>query len=439
MLEFDVLITLVLYHVQLAVSTCIEVAKVALGLCQLILHFVLGHLGTVVHHMWCLTWHVTVKSFDLATTTVLPSILEAAILIGTMLKEGSYSVVHHMWCFTWKVTGESFDLAMTTVLPSISQATLLIGTMIMKGSYKVIHLAKVLCGTFVALVFEISKLISLLSPFTKTVLFLFVILIALVYREYKTRNRFRNKKCTETKENETKTTLNVSRQMKYSANTGTGQKDSTSKCGTATESSLSRQHSSQVQGSRINSTSAFAQDTSEQQITKNVSSESNKKKKKSTIKEQIFDHSKERGQKGISSISSHSGILALLESSTMTTAAKEPEDKLCGYHLKGKCNYGNNCIWKHTELPYLWQYSVLQGCAWNDFPDDVNVKIEESYSRPQNEGYSVNISGDIYQIAFTNEGNMKAWPVFKSSICKFSWEEKGVRPRGGGGGGYTPI
>ena len=152
--------------------------------------------------------------------------------------------------------------------------------------------------------------------------------------------------------------------------------------------------------------------------------------------QQILDHLKGKRQKRTSSASSDSGISAPPKSPTKTTAAKEPEDEVCGYHLKGSCNYGNNCIRKHTDLPYLWQYqfvtkySQLRGNTWNDFPDDVNAKIEGSYSRPQNEGYKVDISGDIYQITFTNEGNMKAKPVFASS-SKFSCEW-----RGEGGGLY---
>ena len=153
--------------------------------------------------------------------------------------------------------------------------------------------------------------------------------------------------------------------------------------------------------------------------------------------QKLPDRSKGRGRLSTSSTTSNSGNSTAPKNLTEATAAKDPEDEAKGKSstettatkdpedkAKGKSKD------EHTALPYLWQYrlvtksSQLQSNDWNDFPDDVNAKIEESCSNPKNERYRVNISDDVYQIAFTNEGIMKARRVLTSS-SKFSWEGTG--------------
>ena len=253
-----VLIKLLLFLVQPAVSTCNEIANVVLFLCQLILqifYFILGVLGSLLYLVYIfllgiLKWH----------WRGLQRLLQLEI-------------VQYMWCLTGHVIVQSIDLAITTLLPFILETTLVIGTMLMESSCKATHLANVLYGNFFAVVFEESKVKGVLSPFTITVWFLLV--IALVYA-YRTRNCFPDIMCSEIEENGKETNLIASRQTKSSTNTKTSSRDSKSKYGIATESSLSRRYSSPDPRSRINSTSTRHRTTDD-------SSESNEDKKRQSI------------------------------------------------------------------------------------------------------------------------------------------------------------
>ena len=108
------------------------------------------------------------------------------------------------------------------------------------------------------------------------------------------------------------------------------------------------------------------------------------------------------------------------------------KDEICGYHLKGKCNYSDQCIRKHTDFPYLWQYqfcttkSQLESHHWHDFSSDLNGKIEASYSNAQNTQCSIKIVGEKFEISFTNCGNMTAKPAVgalgEESLISYSRE-----------------
>ena len=85
----------------------------------------------------------------------------------------------------------------------------------------------------------------------------------------------------------------------------------------------------------------------------------------------------------------------------------ERDTEICGFNLRSRCNYGNSCIHRHTELPYLWEFTV-NGRNWESFPSDVNTGLEQLYCNVQNDIFSMRIRGILYRVQFTD---MTAVPV----------------------------
>jgi len=52
--------------------------------------------------------------------------------------------------------------------------------------------------------------------------------------------------------------------------------------------------------------------------------------------------------------------------------------EICGFFLKGQCNYGNKCMNLHRDLPYQWQFQD-SSTVWQDFPADTNIMAEQHY------------------------------------------------------------
>ena len=93
-----------------------------------------------------------------------------------------------------------------------------------------------------------------------------------------------------------------------------------------------------------------------------------------------------------------------------TTQAKdknEKETEICAFNLRGKCNYGNNCIHRHTELPYWWEFSV-HGEQWESFSSDLNTMLEQTYCDVKESSCTVMIRGILHRIKFDG---MTAEPV----------------------------
>ena len=63
----------------------------------------------------------------------------------------------------------------------------------------------------------------------------------------------------------------------------------------------------------------------------------------------------------------------------------EKDTEICGFYLRGKCNYGNSCIHRHTELPYLWEFAVESDDRWESFSSDVNTTLELAYCDVKND------------------------------------------------------
>ena len=99
--------------------------------------------------------------------------------------------------------------------------------------------------------------------------------------------------------------------------------------------------------------------------------------------------------------------LNVLVPTTQVKDEKEKDTEICGFNLRGKCNYGNNCIHQHTELPYLWEFSV-HGEKWESFSSDLNTMLEQTYYDVKKGSCTVMIRGILHRVKFDG---MTAEPV----------------------------
>ena len=81
---------------------------------------------------------------------------------------------------------------------------------------------------------------------------------------------------------------------------------------------------------------------------------------------------------------------------------KEKDTEICGFNLRGKCNYGNSCIHRHTELPYLWEYAVDGDNTWESFSSELNAALEHAYYGVKNDSCTVMIMGVLYRVQFND-------------------------------------
>ena len=113
---------------------------------------------------------------------------------------------------------------------------------------------------------------------------------------------------------------------------------------------------------------------------------------------------------------------------------KEKDTEICGFNLRGKCNYGNSCIHRHTELPYLWEFSV-HGEKWESFSSDLNTMLEQTYCDVKKGSCTVMIRGILHCVKFDG---MTAEPVLpddgKYLLCESyrSVPNPDLEIRGGG-------
>ena len=88
---------------------------------------------------------------------------------------------------------------------------------------------------------------------------------------------------------------------------------------------------------------------------------------------------------------------------------KEKDTEICGFYLRGKCNYDNSCIHHHTELPYLWQFAAESDNRWESFSSEQNVILEHAYCDVKNDSSTqVTIKESLYCVNFQD---MTAVPV----------------------------
>ena len=79
----------------------------------------------------------------------------------------------------------------------------------------------------------------------------------------------------------------------------------------------------------------------------------------------------------------------------------DKDTEICGFNLRGKCNYGNSCIHRHTELPYLWEFAAQGDDRWESFSSDLNMTLERAYCDVRNDiSETVTIKGCLYHVRF---------------------------------------
>ena len=90
------------------------------------------------------------------------------------------------------------------------------------------------------------------------------------------------------------------------------------------------------------------------------------------------------------------------------------DTEICGFHLRGKCNYGNSCIHRHTELPYLWEFAVQSDDKWESFSIDLNMTLERAYCDVRNDiSETVTIKGSLCHVRFQD---MTAVPLGSGAL-----------------------
>ena len=75
-------------------------------------------------------------------------------------------------------------------------------------------------------------------------------------------------------------------------------------------------------------------------------------------------------------------LLGFARKAALTQASPPTIDEICGFHLKGNCQYGRLCKKYWSNLPYLWQITVTledDSEKWINFPPVYNETIEYDY------------------------------------------------------------
>lgn len=101
-----------------------------------------------------------------------------------------------------------------------------------------------------------------------------------------------------------------------------------------------------------------------------------------------------------------------------TAPINHQSKEICGFHLKGKCNYGEKCLNLHRGLPYQWQYRENSN-NWLDFPEDSNIMAEHHYCNLACTHHFY-ISGKPYQVDF-NEMVADSLGTWKSILLTNFW------------------
>ena len=89
------------------------------------------------------------------------------------------------------------------------------------------------------------------------------------------------------------------------------------------------------------------------------------------------------------------------------------DSEICGFNLRGKCHYGSRCVHQHTELPYLWQFSVSGDDKWESFTSDLNTMLEDAYCDVSKDNYKVAIRGIPHNVKFQD---MTAVPILPIKV-----------------------
>ncbi|KAL9970329.1 hypothetical protein ACROYT_G022684 [Oculina patagonica] len=85
--------------------------------------------------------------------------------------------------------------------------------------------------------------------------------------------------------------------------------------------------------------------------------------------------------------------------SNQANKSMEKDTEICGFNLRGKCNYGNSCIHHHTELPYLWQFAAEGDDKWESFSSELNTMLEHAYCNVEDD-IPLMITDFFYNVRF---------------------------------------
>ncbi|KAJ7379580.1 polymerase, member 12 [Desmophyllum pertusum] len=99
-------------------------------------------------------------------------------------------------------------------------------------------------------------------------------------------------------------------------------------------------------------------------------------------------------------------------SSSQASDDKEKDTEICGFNLRGQCNYGNSCIHRHTELPYIWEFAAEGDDKWESFSSDLNMMLEHAYCDvSNNSSATLTIKGFLYHIRFQDMTAVAVLPI----------------------------
>ncbi|XP_068754719.1 protein mono-ADP-ribosyltransferase PARP12-like [Montipora capricornis] len=91
--------------------------------------------------------------------------------------------------------------------------------------------------------------------------------------------------------------------------------------------------------------------------------------------------------------------------------SEEKDTEICGFNLLGKCLYGSKCVYQHTELPYLWEFSVGGDDEWESFSSDLNTMLEHTYCDASKDSCEVAIRGIPHKVKFQDMIAVPTLPI----------------------------
>ena len=97
---------------------------------------------------------------------------------------------------------------------------------------------------------------------------------------------------------------------------------------------------------------------------------------------------------------------------------EEKDTEICGFNLRGKCHYDGKCVHQHTELPYLWEFSVRGDGEWESFSSDLNTMLEHAYCDVSKDSYKVAMRGIPHEVKFQDMTAVPILPI-KSLYSKY--------------------
>jgi len=74
---------------------------------------------------------------------------------------------------------------------------------------------------------------------------------------------------------------------------------------------------------------------------------------------------------------------------------------ICGFNLRGRCNFGNSCFHRHTELPCLWESAAQGDDTWESFSSDLKMTLERACFDVKNDiSETVTVKGSFTMSVF---------------------------------------